>query len=403
MLSGFFPKKKRSQCNASLIKSEERKQKHVPDVIRIQDISVYDIERIYDFSLNYFYNKELDIDDLSDKLNKLKESVNLPQTYVEKKNILDEISRIEYTISSISENKKNYMREIKPLINEFNEFYNSMNKKKFGEDNKTSDDIISRVLSIVEILKKYTDMNFDIVLLSKFSCSDCGFDLSDASQDDEIVVCPGCREENVFNKNQCKIPSVVKNNSSQQSDYSERANFLRFLIRFQGQQNVILDDDLYEKLDHHFVKDKTKNNTRKVVSTRKTDFKGFKEGTTLVLMLSALKECGFSHHYNDVYFICKEYWGWILADLKKDEEKIMYIYDITQLAYAKIPNKKRSSSISIPFKAFKILELCGYPYEVIDFKIPKDDKSKEETESYWKMSCEKCEDPSVMYIPTRKY
>jgi len=59
--------------------------------------------------------------------------------------------------------------------------------------------------------------------------------------------------------------------------------------------------------------------------------------------------------------------------------------------------------MSIPYIAFKITEMLNYPYEVCDFKIPKDDKSREDTEHYWKLSCAGCGDPEVVYIPTRKY
>lgn len=410
MSRNFFLHKKTLKKKNNLIPKVEDKLEYVPETISIKNMSIYDMEKIHNFVLKHFNNEYKRIPEITEKIQYENDILGSHQTYVERRQTLNRIEILQNELNDIKsfKCKNNYMKEIEPLMKEFEELYNNMEKDKFGEvedgsDNSQDKEEVTRVmLLIISTVKKYTNISFDVELTSTCRCVECEFDLTNVIPEaDGIIRCPECRVENEAIRYPKKVISTGKHSSSHHGDYSERANFVKFINRFQGKHDAGMDNKIKSKLDSYFIKEK--QDIGSVVKQRPNDFKGFKEGTSLNMMLKALKSCGLSAYYDDVYLICREYWGWELADFKNDEDEILYIYDITQTAYNKIENRTRSSSISIPFQAFKIIELLGYPYEVGDFKIPKDDKSKEETDKYWKLSCQNCGDPKVQYIPTRKY
>jgi len=393
-----------------LIPKDEDKLEYVPETISIKNMSIYDMEKIHSFVLKFFNNEYKRIPDMIGKIEYENSILGSHQTYVERRQTLSKIETLQTELDDIQslKSRNNYIREITPLMEEFKNAADNVKKNKFGEvengseNSQDKEEVIRIMLLIISSVKRYTNISFDVELTSICHCIECDFDLTNVIPEaDGIIRCPECRVENEANRYPKKSISTSKHSSTHHGDYSERGNFIKFISRFQGKHGVTIDDNIKNKLDIYFVKEKQDIGSE--VKQRPNDFKGFKVGTSLNMMLKALKSCGFSGYYDDVYLICQEYWGWELADFKNDEDEILYIYDITQLAYNKIENRTRSSSISIPFQAFKIIELLGYPYEVIDFKIPKDDKSKEETDRYWKMSCQTCGDPKVYYIPTRKY
>jgi len=410
MSRNFFLHKRSVKKKNNLIPKENDKPEYVPDTISVKNMSIYDMEKIHSFVLKFFNNEYKRIPDITEKIEYENNILGSHQTYVERCQTLSKIQTLQKELDDIKtfKNKDSYMKEIKPLMKEFEYAFDNMDKDKFGEvengsDNSQDKEEVTRImLLIISTVKKYTNISFDVELTSICHCVECDFDLTNVIPEaDGIIRCPECRVENEANRYPKKSISTSKHSSTHHGDYSERGNFIKFINRFQGKQDANVDDKIKAKLDSYFIKEKLEIGS--IVKQRPNDIKGFKVGTSLNMMLKALKSCGFSAYYDDVYLICREYWGWELADFKNDEDEILYMYDITQMAYNKIENRTRSSSISIPFQAFKIIELLGYPYEVVDFKIPKDDKSKEETDKYWKISCQNCGDPKVQYIPTRKY
>lgn len=406
MAGSFFLHKKRTvNKTAKLIPKDEDKLECIPDVITVRNMSIYDVDSIHEYSLKFFTNEQKRLPELLKKLDYENSILGHHQTYVERCQTLENIKHINAEIEQIrsSKNKSNYLAEITPLIDEFKRISANVDRNTFGEtDIQDDSETTTRyILSIISVAQKYTKLCFNIELPSKCRCIECNFDFTDViPESDGIIRCPECRVENEANRCPGKCTSISKTVSSH-GDYSERENFHKFIKRLQGKHSLSIGTNIKDKLDRHFIKEKIPVGS--VIKQMPHDKKGFKAGTSLGIMLKALKSCELPEYYDDVYLICQEYWGWELADLSSDEDEIMYIYDITQVAYSKIEDKTRSSSISIPFRAFKILELLEYPYEVTDFKIPKDEKSREETDKYWKICCQTCGDERVRYIPTRKY
>lgn len=378
----------------------------IPNVIVVHELSIPDMNNIHSFSLKYFHNQELRIPEIKSHIEREKLILNTQQTYIERKESIDLIDKLEKELSDIvnGEIKRLYLEEITPTMEIYKKLLQTQDKSVFGINNKEIEDIETSkyMLSFLETVKKYTNIRFHFEICSKYQCVECEFDLSNVIPEiDGTIRCPECRVENESNRCPKMLMPFNKGINTHHGDYSERLNFHKFIRRLQGQCETHISNDLWDKLDIYFAKEKIP--LGKAIRKLEHNHKGFKDGVSLSTMLGALSYYGYSNYYDDIYVICSKYWGWILPEFKEDENVIMYIYDITQVAYSKIENKTRSSSISIPYIAFKITEMLNYPYEVSDFKIPKDDKSREETEHYWKISCETCGDPEVMYIPTRKY
>lgn len=406
-MKAFFltPHKKCKDVTKDMLLTNKSKIYEIPSVIKVNRMSTPDMNNIHSCAIKYFHNKYSDIDNIKANIRKYKAELETRLTYIERRDILSKIDDLEEKLDDIvnEKSKSKYIVEITPIMNKYKELQSIQTKTIFGSTNNDDDDEVTKyMLMFLETVRKYTGISFNFEIPSKYECVECYFDLTNVIPDlDGSIRCPQCRIENESNRCPKMLMAFNKSLNIHHGDYSERTNFYKFIIRFQGKYEPTISDTLWKKLDDYFTKEKRP--IGEVIRREPRNYKGYKDNTSLSLMLSALCYYGYSMYYDDVYVICQKYWGWELADFKEDENVIMYIYDITQPAYARIENKTRTSSISIPFIAFKITEMLNYPYEVCDFKIPKDDKSREETEYYWKLSCLGCGDPEVVYIPTRKY
>lgn len=378
-------------------------ERKIPKVININSISKYEVDRIHNYVMSYYDNIEKTIPDKKLELMKLKnEDISL-LNHVDQMAHFDIISRKEKEIKLILEDKSrnDYLNKISPLLDKYRDLFKDEDEKVFGMENEVSIDITREMVSMISIINYFTPLEFNFNIKIKPCCACCNYDFTDLTPDsDGILRCPICAVENDVSHITDSFMEVERISPSIYCDYNVENNFIKFLDKFQGKIPCTLNKNVYKRLlDEYFSK--KKKDIGDVVKKRNYDFKGFKEGTSLETMLIALKEIGLSDFYDDVYFISKKYWGWILADLDENKEKIIFIYEATQTAYKNIENKKRSSSISIPFHTLKILELIGYKYSVSDFKIPKDEKSKRELEEYWKITCANCKNPLIYYKATK--
>jgi hypothetical protein len=385
------------------VETKSNLKKKIPKIITIDSITKYEVERIHKYALFYFDNQESDIPFKKMELEKLKQRNIDSLSHVDQMEHIDLLNRKEKEIKIISETKSRdvYLEKVTPLLRNYRNLFENEEKKVFGMENEVSAELTKEMVNMVSIVSYFTSIEFNFNIKTKPSCVYCNYDFCDLMPDmDGILRCPECSVENDLSHCSDQYFEVDKLMSPICCDYSVENNFIKFLDKFQGKIKSTLHKSVYKKLlDDYFIK--KKKDIGEVVKRRNYDFKGFKEGTSLETMIVSLKDVGLSDFYDDVYFICKKYWGWILADLEENMEKILYIYQTTHSAYRSIENKKRSSSISIPFHTLKILELVGYRYGVSDFKIPKDEKSKRELEEYWKITCSHCNSPLIYYKATK--
>lgn len=391
-----------ARCTNYMIQNDKDNPKHVPDIINVKFLSFFDALRYHEFALNYIDNMKTRLPDLNRRLEELKQEMSPSQTYVERQITMEGIREIEDEIKKINSEivRKQYLEKSLPLVEMFNKLGSSIEREEFGKkENRVPEEVISLTVEIITVIKTFTTIKFDINIPCRVECMCCFNDLTDLVTECEIALCcPKCSTVNNVSAFSRKFKMVDKFLPSVSGEYSDKQNFYKFYIRFRGDQGTLIDDSILSILDNYFIKRKKK--IGKDFENVPLNYKGFKDGTSFNKMLKAMKSCKLSDYYDDIYLICKKYWGWKLAEMDSDEQSIMYIYVVTQKEYTMLKNKKRSSSISVPLHFFKIVEMLGYPYDSRDFKIPKEEKSKLEQEGYWKFMCENSKDPSIIYKPT---
>jgi len=134
--------------------------------------------------------------------------------------------------------------------------------------------------------------------------------------------------------------------------------------RFEGKAGDKIPAGVYETLDAWFAKKGCP--TGAVVKEYKLNAEGKREGTSVAMLLGALKGSGQSFYYNMVYEIGREYWGWRLMDLSGVRDGLMADYDKTAAEYEKI--KTRKAALNVWIRLYAGLRARGVRVKLSDFK-----------------------------------
>jgi hypothetical protein len=402
MEKSVFINRRRTKKSLPVIKCENN-DLSVPDIVKITTITEYDVDRVHKNSIKYFKKQRTTIEELKKEKNLLEDKLQKPQTLVDRNEIKYQIKKYDEKINSITaeHDYQCYIKKVLPIMEKLKKEIKNRKTNAFTNDDKPTEKILQYMLFIVNCAREYTRISFDLKLPVNNSCINCSCDLTNTLPHcNGTIRCPKCLVDNDSSRFPNNNYNFEEKAIAKQGDYSERGNFESFCDGFEGNTGTKTDIGTIMILDEYFKKNRMDIGSE--VKERDLNEKGFREGTDLQMMLEALSYCGIKQ-YSQVYVICRDYWGWVLPDLRNVRSRIMYIYEITLVAFFKIPNKTRSSTLSIPFVFFKIIEMLGYKYDFWDFKIPEDEDSTEEREIYWKIMCETCGDSSVVYIPTKVY
>lgn len=178
-----------------------------------------------------------------------------------------------------------------------------------------------------------------------------------------------------------------ENRKTNNCEDTDRKNFHKAFLEFQGKLNIKIPDDLLKKIDKYmesygFV-------TRKEAVDLPLDSNGKKEGTNRKLMELALKKTKNQSYYGKINMICSIYWGWKLPDLSSLESRIMSDFDRTQKIFKSLQLGR--SNLGIQYRLYKHLEQykpelkeLGYNFSKKDFKIVDTREIILEYEEIWK-------------------
>jgi len=270
---------------------------------------------------------------------------------VEKFDRLEKIKELEKKIESIQNN--NYIERLGDMLDRY---------KQYPIGSKERIDVI---LEYIELAKDYIKINVVRKLDDNNLCPHCGINLDEIYVDENTNCCPKCSGElKIFSKipgyNRYKKMHINKNS------YDDRNNFRRALYRYQGKQDAKIPQSVFEKLDRYFrsLNIPTGDEIKKLPC----DELGHKPGTSLQLMLNALKNTKLNYYYEDANLICKLYWGWNLPDLSHLEDKIMEDYCAFQNVYKNI-KRNRKSSLNTQLILYHLLRHNGHKCRPEDFKI----------------------------------
>lgn len=237
------------------------------------------------------------------------------------------------------------------------------------------------------LIARYLDLASEFIYIQRTDkyqklakCPSCGELIDNCQETGGMTIC-NCGIQISMYSSICAV-----NTPQTKTNYDDRNNFIRGLKRAQGKSGVKLPDSLCADLDEYF--ERTRGPTRKAVENLPLNEHGEKRGTTIELMRCALQDKKYSSLYNEIPFITHVYWGWTLMDFSSIESEMLDLYDETQDAYEKIPDKERVASLNMNFRIYAQLLYLGYPARRERFLLQESDKSLELHQKYWKMMLE---------------
>jgi hypothetical protein len=338
-----------------------------------------------------------------------------PQNYVARETTINSMNAIQKEIDNIEigEKLRIYDEKTRDLIKEYKKYNGLIKTVSF--DNNTEDDYIydektfEKFRNRIIIIEKYLEIaslyiNVSIIKInapSKEICCGCGGSLAKIPpSDDGFVRCPeeDCQTENIVIVQNKIIKEGVysTNNATESID-----NFMKAFMYYQGLQNVKLPDNLFIKLDEYFRK--IKRPTGEEIMKLPLTSRGRRGDTDHKMIWSALSAIGYPEHYKHSNYICHKYWGWELPNVMHLKDIITYHYNVTEKIYKDIPvsERQRDSSLGIPYRLWRHLQLAGHECYSHEFKIVTNTDSLNCHDRLWKRMTEEANliDPSIYYIP----
>lgn len=321
---------------------------------------------------------------------------------VERKSLEKECEQIIDTMESCSESKEQtYRNEVASILNRYQQLGPRVRIIRFGKNTKDitpagqDRERVELIEQFLEIARKYIDVQVTRVLPNDRSCTNCNLSGNELAVDDEgVSCCPRCGLERLFAYN-CPVP--IEELPSSRSEYEDRKNLYKALMRYQGKQPNKLPQSLEGDLNEYFRSFNLPIGSD--IRTLPLNPKGTRGNTSLQLMFRALSETGHAEHYENCNLICAQYWGWMLPDVSHLEDIIMSDYDATQAVYERMI-RKRKSSINTQFRLFKHLQARGHPCSLSDFKVVTTPDILAALEEMWREMVEGAKVDGLRYIPT---
>ncbi len=180
--------------------------------------------------------------------------------------------------------------------------------------------------------------------------------------------------------------------------YDVITTFRRELLQFQGKEKVYVSDEVYEKLNQHFMS--LGMPSADEIRRRPLDEFGKTLGTNLNALLEGLKETGHPSLYKHANKIGSKLWGWKLHDLKDLTMAIVQDFIDIQKQFPHV-EKKRSSNICSQHRLLQQLRLRDVKVTLSDFKLPGLTALLESEEIYKKM-VERTHHPYLPLFPEQE-
>lgn len=397
-----------SPSSSKIASVDDILSQEIPKNIVASYTNDFNLLYIHDVIIRKLREEITKIEGLEKELNIELDLVKTPQTIVDRNQTKKRINSLKKEIDIIKSGirLKEYLHISEPIIQKYEgmvpkrrkiDFTASKSKKlkDMEEEEKTP-----QYKEKMRIVQTYLDFAQDYINITieyrkkNVNVCGCGCDLTDVHIDNfGTQVCPECQtERHIIGFNIYKSDTLASRN-----DYSDRGNFEKALMRYQGKQPDKIPDTLFVDLDIHFSS-RGKPTSAEIKALPLTE-RGKKKGTNLDILYKALLDTGYSSFYEDAYLIAHRYWGWKLADVSHLESVIMEDYEKTQRVYNTL-QKERSSSLGTQYRLFKHLEVRGHPCKISDFKIVKMLESLEYHDETWRTMCEQCGDPEIYFIPT---
>lgn len=317
-----------------------------------------------------------DLDKFLFKNDKTMIEINATQLEIKKNNkLIDEISNLTKW--------HEYVKDAKDTLEQF------VSEK----DQNIKLNLISNYLCIA---KKYIKISI-LRYPENNKCPSCNQDYEQDEQDEEsgFVVCQCGLERKIMAKTQI-YKDVDQSIISTKGGYDDKTHFIKRLNTFEGKQDEKISDILYEQLDEYLQT----QGMPPCEQIRKMDYIGpdfrKKSGTSISILIDALKSTNNTHYYKDIELISHVLWGWKLPDISQFREQIIEDYVNTQRVYKRF--KEKDSSINVNLRLFWHLKIVGYEVYIEDFKIPNSSESLNYSVAMFKKMCD---ETNLKYYPIK--
>ncbi len=313
--------------------------------------------------------QELDTEnDLEKYENKLKLIQNQINTLTQ---IPDELTlyynRLKQYIKQISENttKKFYLAETLEIIEAYKKILNEPIYMNFGKKQTKSNTYKKQIIdSYMEIAAKYTDLTAvskqlhsqktcwsrnevkgltigswqdhgDVRLHDEtISCKHCKNKADFEIVDNSIYICLNCSSQQIIMQNISSYIDIDRVNLQNKYAYDRRVHFKESINNYQGVQNTIIPENVYEELENQFHKHHLLINS----DNKETKFKNItKEHIRLFL-----KELKFTKHYENINLIHYNLTGIKPDDISHLEDILLVDFDILSNEYDKLCIDRKS-------------------------------------------------------------
>lgn len=199
-----------------------------------------------------------------------------------------------------------------------------------------------------------------------------------------------CGNEQRFEK---KTTGDVKEKESEEI-------FRKALYKYAGKSSIkICVDKVVEALDRYSLA--CKKNKGSYYAALKSDVYGYKPGTSVDTLTSALKAVNMSLLVEDVYLVGNYYYGWDSQARALDlEEIIMSDFRETEDIWNSLDANERESLTKIPtqLRLYRHLQLRGWNCKTDHFRISDNQLTLTKYDETWNILCERCPNNSIYWM-----
>lgn len=300
--------------------------------------------------------------------------------------IADQIEKCDHKIESIENNDilKRYLNQVTSLLEKFDECLEQHFEQESQQEVQQEKKQISR---IIDQYIHVTSSNFFPLFLSKQTkpkkdvCDICSASLSGIDCNGSSLTCPDCGK---VHQRMIKYYQNDPNNSyiekTNEVNSENVKNFEKAIQHFdlRADTSQLPDDEkIIKKLDAYFKKNSPEAH-RDSVQGNGFD-RWIRKGTSVAIMEQAMRECGFNHYYDHLYYFCKVYWGWKRPGIEHLEETLVEEFKMSRPSY-NLHKGSRNSSMNVNYELYYGLKRHGFNIRFNDLKMIKTESTLSEYE-----------------------
>ena len=272
---------------------------------------------------------------------------------------------------------ENYKQIVQPLLQKYSDdgdvYYDFVSDEQVGN----TDYKIKITKDIFHISGRFVKLEFNVIQKLEHICP-CGANLLNVKVSiSGKLKCPVCKAVTFHTQkaSQSKMSSVD----------SAIDNVKKDLACFQGKDVGSVPESVIDYIRN---------------SPGFVDVKGYTDQSNHKKLRTLLSRCGLTAYDPHIHLIGHKLWGWKLENISDIEGAFIDIFIKIYKGYLSL-EKDRKSSFGLDYVKPQIFWMLGRKYPSDWFKTISNIDGLEACEDLWRRSCEKCDDPRIVYRSIR--